>query len=574
MEIEEPVQINDPDKHADRRRIRVGLLVDSFLQPRWIQTIIEDVQKSTIAELSLVIMNAAPNETGSRFRNYWRNRQQLLFAFYNRIDALVARPQPDAFEVGDIKPLVAEAPVLEVVPIMKKYSDWLSAEDLDRIRSYDLDVALRFGFRILRGGALDIAKQGVWSYHHGDASVNRGGPAGFWEVVLGEPTTGAMLQRLSEDLDNGTVLYKSWSPTSDRFSTRLNRNHYYWKSSAFVMRMLQRLHCNLTLSDQASSFSAYSHRLFKTPTNAEMVPLISKLTARYLASKTRGLWSFDQWILAYRFKTSATDLNNSLYKFKYLMPPRDRFWADPFPVKTGDRYYIFFEEYFYEKARGHISVLELDRKGITMGPELVLERPYHLSYPFVFEWENQFYMIPETGTKRTIELFRCTEFPIHWELDTVLMENVNATDATLIRVDELWWMFVNIGERAYPSDWDELYLYYSSNLRGPWTPHPMNPLKSDARGSRPAGRLFYWNDKLHRPAQNSTGRYGYGISMNEVIRLTKDDYLEREVNQITPAWDKRLVATHTLNFSEDLSVIDCLMRRRRILKRPAKAVAK
>ena len=107
--------------------------------------------------------------------------------------------------------------------------------------SFDLDVALCFGFRILKGDALKIARHGVWSFHHGDNLVNRGGPAGFWEVMDGIPVTGSVLQILTEDLDNGRVIYRSWSPTSDRFSVKANRNNLYWKSSAFVIRKLKDL---------------------------------------------------------------------------------------------------------------------------------------------------------------------------------------------------------------------------------------------------------------------------------------------------------------------------------------------
>ncbi len=39
--------------------------------------------------------------------------------------------------------------------------------------------------------------------------MSRGGPAGFWEVMNDQPTTGSMLQVLNEELDNGRVIYRS-----------------------------------------------------------------------------------------------------------------------------------------------------------------------------------------------------------------------------------------------------------------------------------------------------------------------------------------------------------------------------
>ena len=65
-----------------------------------------------------------------------------------------------------------------------------------------------------------------------------GGPAGFWEVMTEQPTTGSLLQVLNEDLDNGRVIYQSHAAT-DRSSVTRNRHNYYWKSAAFVTRKLR-----------------------------------------------------------------------------------------------------------------------------------------------------------------------------------------------------------------------------------------------------------------------------------------------------------------------------------------------
>ena len=549
-----------------RERIRVGLLIDSFIQPRWIYKIVQDMQASSIAEIALIIKNDAKEpQKKYRIQRYWENRNQLLYVAYEKFDNFKTRVEPDAFAEADIEPLVQHCPVINVEPRMTKFVDRLDEQDVEKIREYDLDVALRFGFRILKGEVLGIAKHGVWSYHHGDGSVNRGGPAGFWEVMEGEPVTGAMLQILTEELDNGKVIYQSWSPTSDKFSVKGNRNHYYWKSSAFVMRKLKELCESGEVSLVKNSFyHPYCHRLYKLPTNSEMLALLAKLTGKYAISKTQHYSSFNQWSLAYRFRAYQTDANNTFYRFKYLIPPKDRFWADPFPVKVGDKYFIFIEEYIYQNGKGHISVIELNQKGMAGEPVKVLEKEYHLSYPFMFEWQGDHYMIPETAANNRIELYRCTSFPHQWELDTVLMETVQATDATLMEIEGRWWMFVNIAESGFPSDWDELYLFYAENPKGPWSPHRRNPVKSDVKSSRPAGRLFYSNNELYRPAQDSSKHYGYAISLNKIKQLSPEAFEEEEVSKIIPQWDRNVIATHTLNSAGDLTVIDCLMRRRKI----------
>jgi hypothetical protein len=134
------------------------------------------------------------------------------------------------------------------------------------------------------------------------------------------------------------------------------------------------------------------------------------------------------WMLLYAFETGWP---TALEHFTPLVPPADRYWADPHVVHVNGRYYVFLEEFMYETRRGHIAVLELDEAGRVTPPVTVLERPYHLSYPHLFRWEDTHYLIPETRANRTIEVYRCLAFPQLWERHAVLMHNVEAVDTTL-----------------------------------------------------------------------------------------------------------------------------------------------
>jgi hypothetical protein len=245
---------------------------------------------------------------------------------------------------------------------------------------------------------------------------------------------------------------------------------------------------------------------------------------------------------------------------RHLVPPRDRFWADPFPVFSNGKYYIFLEEYLYSRHKAHIAVLELAPDGErTSSPVIVLERDYHLSYPCVFEWQGAYYMVPETVHNRTVELYRARSFPYAWELQTTLLEDVQAVDTTLTESGGRWWMFTNIAwDRASKwSDWnDELHLFHAPSPLGPWTPHRGNPVKSDVRSSRPAGRLFTRGGDLYRPAQDCSQRYGYAITINKILSLNTDEFREVAVAKILPNWSANLVGTHTINSAKGLTVID------------------
>src|SRR5215813_2713685 len=234
---------------SNKRRLRVGLMIDSLVQPRWRYEIIKEIQSSSIADIALIIQNKVPHGPKlSLAQKISQKRKTLLYDLYTRTDDFVFKVEPDAFENLQIGDLINGCPVIEVAPKMRRYSDYFADQDVDHILKYDLDVVLRFGFRILKGRVLQIARQGVWSYHHGDNRVNRGGPPGFWEVMNGEPTTGSVLQVLTEELDNGRVIYRSWAPTLGTLSVKRNSSNYYWKSADFVMRSLKELHAGNSAS--------------------------------------------------------------------------------------------------------------------------------------------------------------------------------------------------------------------------------------------------------------------------------------------------------------------------------------
>jgi len=265
------------------RPLRVGFLVDGFRQPRWVARVIEEVKSSAAAEIVLVIRNGAPRRPRGVLRRLWDERRHLLYALYTRLDRRLFAVDEDAFVEDDIAPLLTHCPVLTVQPIQTAYADALAEADLEAIGRYDLDVALRFGFRILTGGVLTIARYGVWSYHHGDNRVNRGSPAGFWETMSREPVIGSTLQVLTEQLDAGQVIYRSWAPTLSRFSARRNLNNVYWKSATFVQRKLDALVADgpRTLRcDREDDYQPYDRRLYRRPTNREMARLFLRLLGR------------------------------------------------------------------------------------------------------------------------------------------------------------------------------------------------------------------------------------------------------------------------------------------------------
>lgn len=248
-------------------------------------------------------------------------------------------------------------------------------------------------------------------------------------------------------------------------------------------------------------------------------------------------------------------LRHGAQPFHVVEDDGGRFYADPFLHRAGGRTFLFVEEYPYADRKGVISVAEVVDGRPAATPVAVLERPYHLSYPFVFEHEGEFWMIPETGENRSIELYRATEFPWKWTLSKILMEGAVFSDATVLFHDGLWWLFVT-ADRFGGSTQDELSIFYSEALQGEWKPHRANPVKSDSRFSRPAGRIVQQGGRLFRPAQDCDRTYGAGIVWFEITELTTTGFSERKIAHWDGRVDLSMDGLHSFDMLDQLQAID------------------
>jgi hypothetical protein len=89
----------------------------------------------------------------------------------------------------------------------------------------------------------------------------------------------------------------------------------------------------------------------------------------------------------------------------------------------------------------------------------------------------------------------------------------------------------------------------------------MNPVTRDIRGARPAGKIFVHEGRIIRPAQIGTPKYGYGIRFNEILILTPTEFREQPWDEILPLWSDDLLATHTFNSDNGVTVLDAQFKR-------------
>jgi len=204
------------------------------------------------------------------------------------------------------------------------------------------------------------------------------------------------------------------------------------------------------------------------------------------------------------------------------------FVADPFMVRQGGTWHLFFEVMNGDTAHGDIG-LATSPDGVTWAyRQIVLDEAFHLSYPCVFEWQGAYYMTPESHQARAVRLYRAREFPFRWAFVGTLLEGRDYVDPSVVRHDGRWWIFVGTNAKRH----DTLRLYYADDLLGRFTEHPQSPIVAgDATRARPAGRVRPIGGRLIRFAQNDEPTYGNQVRAFEITTLSTAAYAEREIGE-------------------------------------------
>lgn len=535
--------------------LRVGIFAETASQPRWIVEALAKAGASRFAEITLVSDTLHPGRTrDAAGTQQGASPVPLLWRAYASADrALAGSQRRRAGEMQSVRGLVS----------MERRHTRADGERCWRAKLADarLDVAFALGDVDL--AALEgVARFGTWRFCFGEGHDTCEAMAGLREALEDRALLASGI-RITRPGRPDRVACQSWA--RNYLSVTKSRAHVFAKTAEFVSRALRDLHAGGERWIELGTEPAREPQA-RDMGAAHLIKGLSRLSTRIVRRAAEKAFMVDQWSIAYRFGGDEA-WTGSLDGFFRLDPPKGWWWADPFPIERDGRYWIFFEELPAGAPKAHISVVEVDKAGRASAPVKVLERDYHLSYPFLVEEGGRLYMIPETADNHTVEIYRCDEFPAKWTLERVLLKGMFCADATLHCEEDAppgqprWWMFANAAAPGGDVN-DELHLFSSDSLLGEWKPHRRNPVKSDVRGSRPAGRLFRRRGGLYRPGQICTPLYGAAIQLQRVTRLTTDEYAEEADARIEPA-DGRTLGIHTFNRAGDLTVTDAFERKSR-----------
>lgn len=196
------------------------------------------------------------------------------------------------------------------------------------------------------------------------------------------------------------------------------------------------------------------------------------------------------------------------------------FVADPFIVKDGDTWYIFFEAYTGTTAK-NVYGTSSDLINWTYGGKLTIDgADFDASYPFVFRCDDRWFMIhgwDVAGPAGEIRLLVPKTWPNDWTAIKILISDAHRfRDVSIFQYNEIWYIL------TFDENDITARLFYCSTLYGgTWVEHPSSPISSGYGASRPGGR------PISRPGvgvdiliQDNSDYYGKALQIYRLSNLS------------------------------------------------------
>ncbi len=201
-------------------------------------------------------------------------------------------------------------------------------------------------------------------------------------------------------------------------------------------------------------------------------------------------------------------------EFNIIENPNGYWLADTLVYETNNNNYLFVEAYEKNKSIGRLAVLSYFNDKFD-NFKIILEKDYHLSYPYVFSYKGKYYLIPESSANNTIDLYIATSFPDKWKFLCNLAIG-KFVDTSVIQINENDFMM-------YTYD-----LIKKQSIEGILNMESLkikfNKFTNDYKNClRNGGRIYYIKDKICIPFQNNKNFYGQSLKIidkesNKIIK--------------------------------------------------------
>lgn len=374
---------------------RVGLLVDGTDQPGWIHDMAEWLARSQDFDFSaLLVLEKATTGPAPRLS------AKALFGTLSRLESrLLPVRQRQMLACHDMRDGLPPSTALLTLP-----ADPDDGGRDDGVAALGLDLVIMLGgLPSLRARMADWARLGVWQLSYSDIAVSTSRYAGFWEVYQRADHTTVKLWRMGASAEEDALLDQR-SFNTEVFWLK-NQTRAFSLGNFMIYDALQAL-ARARPGAAPPGMQIMSGERRDDPAEWD--------SAAYIA---RQAWLMGDLIVRRVMKRNvrwrigmfpSTRQQAVISEAMVLQPPKGRFFADPFVYTKDKNPYIFFEDYDFNSRKGTISVATYaDGAFRLLGTALNL--PYHLSFPYIFEYDGVTYMVPANLRKsqhRIMEMHR------------------------------------------------------------------------------------------------------------------------------------------------------------------------
>ncbi len=578
-------------------QLRFGVICNGPSLRRWEAHCVSEILNSGAALLELIVHLGRPSQGPERGAGRHEKRPSLL------VRALRKRlSECDAFTPASTEAIFEQTPKLTIEdPGRNRIGEKLPRVHVENLERLGLDFFLGFFGSDIPAEMPRLAQYGIWFFRHDYLEKSGETVPFFLELVRGESTVRVALESFATNPD-AMLLLREGRLKIFKHSYRETIDSIYFQcakwpswvcktllnSGAAVLPLARipadpmpvpfrrdgrnspgsrwgkleggeclPLHPHRAHDAEARKPDEPLPMPMESPGQAAVWRYAVRALRRVISHKYNSLFRHAQWNIGIvPVPTSRFLDGGQIPKVNYLeiTEGRNSFRADPFGLEKDGILTILYEDFDYIKFKGTIRCGQLIEGDRLSNVREVFDMPFHMSYPYLFTSQSEIYCLPESGHDRRARLYRAIRFPDVWVKVCDLVENMAATDSTVFHHDDRWW--VAFTDRDHDPDVN-LFLWYSDRLEGPWLPHAANPVKTDVRSSRPAGTPFLHQEKLYRPAQDCSERYGRRTVINLVHRLTPNEFREEPVAVVEPPRGGPFSeGLHTLCSVGEITIVD------------------
>lgn len=405
-----------------RQKIKVGLLCDLASIKKWEADLLNYFISDEYYDVTLLKLHLEHRQTKKTIKSRIKNLPYLV-----------------AFKVEYfILKLVRNINYLDRIGFSNHYDNEHNITGFQEgVKTYlnlnQIDGYFDYLIRVNGVGILVIPQKfstPILSLHHGDMYSNRGGPAGFWEIFFNQKETVVSLQRLTNDLDKGDLLFQ-----------------YYCKTINYSFVLNQ---CNI-YSVSSRVFDIYFKYEKQTLRVIEVTPILLSIPNFFIILNYYLIILRNLFLKINALNQKWVVCIEENGKRRILKAKDNSWYADPFFLNNDT---IVVEKYLNTKKKGILVSINIK----TQEEIFLLEEPFHLSHPFVFEENNRVFVIPESLEGNAIKLYELSNNQLNFIKDLLSGRYI---DSLIFKSEKGYYLLT-----TYVDPWfnEEKRLYFSPDI--------------------------------------------------------------------------------------------------------------